>query len=136
MDKRIYFAVFEPDDESEGYTVTFPDLPGCITEGDSFEEAAANAREALELHLWGMEQDGDEIPTPSKPESITTPPGAFLVPIEAWMDLVRNEMAQQSVNTMVTMPRWLKEAAQKAGINFSQLLQEVVKERLGILGPR
>jgi len=46
-----YLAVFEPDKEVGGYTVTIPALPGCISEGDSFEEALANIKEAAELYL-------------------------------------------------------------------------------------
>ena len=46
-----YMAVFEPDLEVGGYTVTIPALPGCISEGDTFEEALANIKEAAELYL-------------------------------------------------------------------------------------
>ena len=46
-----YPAVFEEDVEQGGYTVTIPSLPGCISEGDTFEEAMANIREAAELYL-------------------------------------------------------------------------------------
>jgi len=46
-----YTAVFEPDKEVGGYTVTIPALPGCISEGDTFEEALANIKEAAELYL-------------------------------------------------------------------------------------
>ncbi len=46
-----YLAVLEPDKEAGGYTVTIPALPGCISEGDSFEEALANIKEAAELYL-------------------------------------------------------------------------------------
>lgn len=45
-----YTAVFEPAREG-GYTVTVPALPGCISEGDTFEEAYENIREATELYL-------------------------------------------------------------------------------------
>ena len=52
MRKLTYLAVFEPSDD--GYGVYFPDLPGCITWGDSFLSAEAAAKEALGLHLYGM----------------------------------------------------------------------------------
>ena len=65
MDRYVFPAVFDPCEEG-GYTVTFPDLPGCITEGDTEEESFQMAKEALELHLYGMERDGDEIPKPSR----------------------------------------------------------------------
>jgi len=52
---REYTAVFEPDEEQGGYTVYIPALPGCISEGDTFEQAAANIREAAVLYLEVME---------------------------------------------------------------------------------
>lgn len=44
-----------------------PDLPGCITTGGTVEEIERNMREAIELHLEGMREDGDPIPDPSEP---------------------------------------------------------------------
>ncbi len=49
-------VMFEPSDEG-GYTVTVPALPGCISEGDTREEARANIREAIELYLEPVEDD-------------------------------------------------------------------------------
>ena len=47
------------------YGVEFPDFPGCISAGDTLDEAAAGAKEALELHIEGMHEDGEIIPEPS-----------------------------------------------------------------------
>jgi len=54
--KRIYqyTAIFEPDEKSGGFTVTIPSLPGCISEGDTFEEAHKNIQEAANLYLEVM----------------------------------------------------------------------------------
>lgn len=46
-----------------GYTVTVPSLPGCVTYGDTIEEAVEMAREAIELYLESLREDGEEIPT-------------------------------------------------------------------------
>ena len=51
-------------DEGTSYGVSFPDLPGCISAGDTFEEAVANAAEAIAAHLALMRADGDTIPAP------------------------------------------------------------------------
>ena len=51
--------------DEDGISVEFPDLPGCLPCGDTTEEALHNAKEAMGLHLYGMEQDGDEIPAPT-----------------------------------------------------------------------
>lgn len=65
-----YSVVLTPAEEG-GFTVTVPSLPGCITEGDSFEEAMANAREAIELTLECLKERGDPIPHELAP-SITS----------------------------------------------------------------
>jgi len=49
-------------DETGGFTVEVPSLPGCITEGDTIEEAKANAREAIELWIDDAIEHGEEIP--------------------------------------------------------------------------
>ncbi|OGN04063.1 MAG: hypothetical protein A2831_02755 [Candidatus Yanofskybacteria bacterium RIFCSPHIGHO2_01_FULL_44_17] len=68
MAKRIsqkiyqYTAIFEPDVRSGGFTVTIPSLPGCISEGDTFEEAADNIKEAAGLYLEVIKEQKADIP--------------------------------------------------------------------------
>ena len=57
-----YTAVFEPDEKRGGYTVTIPSLSGCISEGDTFEEALHNIQEAASLYLEVMGKHKEEIP--------------------------------------------------------------------------
>ncbi|MDI3481964.1 MAG: hypothetical protein PWQ97_1619 [Tepidanaerobacteraceae bacterium] len=130
-DKYIFPAIFDPDG-SGGYTITFPDLPGCITEGDNLEEALYMAKDALELFIYNLEEEGKQIPIPTPPEKIKVPKGAFVNLIEVYMPPIRDEMANKSINKTLTLPRWLNEAAEKANVNFSQLLQSALKEYLGI----
>lgn len=58
----LYTAVFEPAEEG-GYTVSVPILPGCISEGDTFEEAKANIEEAIRSFLASLRKHGEVIPT-------------------------------------------------------------------------
>jgi antitoxin HicB len=55
---RQYTAVFESDPDVGGYTVTIPDLPGCISEGNTFEAALKNIQEAASLYLEVMTENG------------------------------------------------------------------------------
>ena len=57
-------------DEGTSYGVSFPDVPGCISAGDTFEEAIVNAAEALAGHLALMRADGDTIPAPRSFEEL------------------------------------------------------------------
>ncbi|NGZ29244.1 MAG: hypothetical protein G8345_20455, partial [Magnetococcales bacterium] len=63
MPIRYYPAIIEKGESS--YGVIFPDLSGCVSVGDSVEEALLNAEEALSLHLDSMARDGDAIPSPT-----------------------------------------------------------------------
>jgi predicted RNase H-like HicB family nuclease len=62
LKKKIYqfTAVFEKNEDG-GYTVTVPSLPGCISEGDTFDEALKNIKEAITLYLEVMKKDGEKI---------------------------------------------------------------------------
>ena len=60
-----YIVILKPTayDDEIGYTVEVPALPGCITEGDTVQEALANAREAIAGYLESLTDDGLPIPT-------------------------------------------------------------------------
>ena len=131
MDTYIFPAVFDPCEEG-GYCITFPDLPGCITEGNTLEESYRMAKEAATLHLWSMEDDGDQIPAATSPDRVKVPKGGFVSLVEIWMLPIRDKMANKAVNKMITLPKWLKELAEKENINFSQVLQTALKKHLGV----
>lgn len=58
-----YTAVFEPDTESGGFSVTIPALPGCISEGNNFEQALKNIQEAASLYIETMQNENYDVPT-------------------------------------------------------------------------
>lgn len=60
--QKAYVAII--DKSASGYGVFFPDLPGCTSAGRTVGEAAANATQALQLHLASMAEDGDAVPEP------------------------------------------------------------------------
>lgn len=119
--------------EVKGISIEFPDLPGCLPYADDTEEAFKNSKEALELHLFGMEEDGDLIPDPSDIRDIRLKNDQTMILVEVWMTLVREEMMNKSVNKNLTVPRWLNDIAEKNHINFSQVLQTALKEYLGLV---
>ena len=134
--KYIYPALFEPCEEG-GYTVTFPDLKGCITEGDTLEEALHMAKEALELYLYNLEDDGDSIPISSLPNNIRLEDkNSFISLVEAWMIPIREKMKNKAVKKNCTIPKWLNDVAEKDNANFSLILQTALKDRYGIAEKR
>ncbi len=132
MRKATYLAVFEP--SANGYAVYFPDFPGCVSFGTNLEEAMKEAGDALGLHLYGMEKDGDLIPPPSSAPAIDpdTAPGFLVCPVTVYPDIVRNELDNRRVKTNITIPAWLKDAAEQRGVNYSRLLESALMDYLGI----
>lgn len=134
MRKVSYPAVFEP--SGSGYSVYFPDLPGCISYGESFEEAQREAEDALGLHLYGMMKDGEVIPAASGRPQIDpeTAPGYLISLITVYPDIVANELDNRRVKTNVTIPAWLKEAAEAEGVNYSKVLEAALTDYLRTQG--
>jgi len=101
MPVRYYTAILER--SGSGLHAAFPDFPGCITGGTSFEEVAANAEAALALHLSGMVEDGDPIPEPTPLDAV--PADAEVA--EAGRILVRADLPGRAVRVNVTLEEGL-----------------------------
>ena len=65
------FEVLLTPEEGGGYSVSVPALPGCVSQGESREEALAMIREAIELYLESLEAHGDPLPAPVEIERVT-----------------------------------------------------------------
>jgi len=90
-DTYVYPAIISVD--PDGISVEFPDLPGCLSCADTTEEAARNANEALRLHLWSMENDGDTFPTPTGITDIILETNQIPLLVEAFMPPIRERQA-------------------------------------------
>jgi predicted RNase H-like HicB family nuclease len=72
MKVRHYAILLVPDLEEGGYSVTVPSLPGCVTQGDTLEEAIAMARDAISVWITVAEKHGEPIPEEMiRPQAIT-----------------------------------------------------------------
>lgn len=129
-DIYIYPALFSFD--PDGISIEFPDLPGCLSCAHTEEEAFKCAKEALELHLYGMEEDGEELPEPSSVSNLVVEKNQAVVLVEAWMLPFREKMATKAVNKTVTLPKWLIELGDKHNVNYSQVLQTSLKDQFKI----
>lgn len=70
----MHYVALMHKDEDSAYGVSFPDLPGCYSAGDTLDEAMQNAREGLASFVRWMEDDGDNVPVPRLPDEIMTDP--------------------------------------------------------------
>ena len=130
VERYFYPAVFtyEPDQE---IAVTFPDLD-VATSGENEDDALLSARELLGCVLYGLEEDGEDIPAPTPLSQVKTEQNERSVLVDVYMPSVRMAQINKSVNRTVTLPAWLNAAALERNINFSQVLQDALKAQLHI----
>ena len=105
VERYVYPAVFtyEPGQE---IAVDFPDLK-CATSGTNDDDALLSARELLGCVLFGLEEDGEEIPVPTPLAEVETQPNERAVLIDVYMPSVRMAQVNRSVNRTVTLPACL-----------------------------
>ena len=94
MRKLTYYAVFEPSTDGN-YGIFWPDLPGCVSMGDDLSHAEHMAMEALGLHIYEMERDGDPLPLVTMLTHDDIPEGGFVMPITVFPDIVKNELGKK-----------------------------------------
>lgn len=118
--------------ENKGVSIEFPDLEGCFPCGENTDDAIKNAKEALGLHLWGMEQDGEEIPVPTPLEKIKVKENCVPVLIEVFMPPIRDKLATRFVKKTLSLPAWLADKADEDGVNCSKIFQNALMDYLEI----
>lgn len=128
QDKYVYPAIFEYDED--GISVSFPDLPGCVTCAKDDASALHMAKDALGGHMWTREDFDEEIPNPTQMIDMHPTENQRVVLVEVYMPLIRDAINSQAVKKTLTIPAWMNEAAEGAGVNFSQLLQASLREVL------
>lgn len=130
VERYFYPAIFtyEPDQE---IAVTFPDLD-VATSGENEDDALISARELLGISLFGLEEDGEEIPEPTPLSKVETQENERAVLVDVYMPSIRMAQVNRSVSRTVTLPAWMNAAALERNVNFSQVLQEALKKELHI----
>ena len=128
MNKLFYPAVFHKAEEG-GFWISFPDFPECLTEGDDMQEAYEMAVEALGLVLTGRAEEKEEIPKPTEVDQITVDNGVLVI-VEFDMLEYQRKHNSRALKKTLSIPEWLNDAAIKAGVNFSQVLQEALMEKV------
>jgi len=129
--KLVYPAEFYPDKDG-GYTVIIPDLPGCVTEGDSLEKAIEMGVDAASGWILGELEAGRPVPAASSPERIRPEDGGCVGILLLDMDAYAERWGNKAVRKNLTIPAWLNAAAEAKNTNFSAVLQEALLEKLGI----
>jgi predicted RNase H-like HicB family nuclease len=122
------------DGPGDGWDVVFPDLPGCVSQGDSIEDALRNAAEALALHIEGMVAEGLDLPSSSGltaklpdwlRECDMADPAQALLPVE-----VPGKSMRMNITMDAALVDRLDAAARRDGTTRSGYLAQAVRERL------
>ena len=120
-----YVALLRKQTDSD-FGVDFPDFPGCVTAGETLEDARRMAAEAIQLHIEGMIEDGDAIPAPSRLDDIMADPHHR----DGVAVLIDASVRRPAVRINVSLPADLVEAIDRATDNRSRFLADAAREKL------
>ena len=131
--KLIYPACFYPCEEG-GYTVVFPDLPGCVTEGDNLAEAMEMAIDASSGWLLTTVEENEQLPKASNIRNVIPDEyeNGFVSLIGVDLDEYSQKHGNKAIKKTLTIPAWLNTIAEDNKVNFSQVLQSALRDQLGI----
>jgi predicted RNase H-like HicB family nuclease len=119
----VFPAIFH-ENEDGSYTITYPDLPGCISEGKNLGNAMYMAELGLKQWLGYLADKKEDIPVASSINKIATNKKEFV-------NLIRAELKDKyAVRRTVSIPKWMDDKAVSSGLSLSRVLQEALAERL------
>lgn len=126
----VFPAIFTP--VNNEFAIRFLDLPGTNSQGKNLADAIFNARDALASWLDYLMDEGETIPNPSAVSDIALEPNQFVTMIDIDMTAYRRKKNSKAVKKTLSIPSWLNEEAEANNVNFSAILQDALKEHLGI----
>ena len=119
----VYLAIFHQNDDNS-YTIIYPDLPGCISEGKTLGNAMYMAQSALTQWIGYLMDKKQEIPSASRVEQVQTLDGDFV-------NLICAEVKDaRSVKRTVSIPKWMDDKVIQSSLSLSRVLQDALNERL------
>ncbi len=118
----VYPAVFHPN-EDQSYTITYPDLPGCVSEGKSLANALYMAQSALSVWIEYLLEKKQEVPSASALEQLDLQAGEFA-------NLIRVDVRDnRAVKRTISIPKWMDEQVAENNLSLSRVLQDALQER-------
>ena len=127
--KLVYPAIFYASEDSPAYAVVVPDLPGCVSGGNSLPEAIAMGEDAASGWILSELEDGNIIPPASPIEDIHPNPEmgkGFTSLLSLDMDAYAAKYGSKSVRKNLTIPAWLNTFAEQKNLNISKVLQDAL----------
>ncbi|MBR5345114.1 MAG: type II toxin-antitoxin system HicB family antitoxin [Clostridia bacterium] len=126
--KGTYAAVFTP--KNGRYYVRVPDMPGCVTSGDSYEDAFDMVLDAANLWMTDLVERKEKIPKATPMEQIKREDGDMLMLIQIDTDEYLRKTESRAVRRSVSIPAWMDMEVQERGLSLSRVLQDALKSQL------
>jgi predicted RNase H-like HicB family nuclease len=119
----VYPAIFHKN-EDESYTIVYPDLPGCISEGKTLGNAMYMAQSALTQWIGYLTDKKQKIPKASSVQEVKTSADEFV-------NLICADVKDgRAVKRTVSIPKWMDDKVVQSGLSLSRVLQDALSERL------
>lgn len=130
--KYVYPAVFHAEPEG-GYTISFPDIEGCLSQGETIQECCEMAEDALTLMLWDMEENHISAPSPTPINEVHKENKDDIVTlVKADTLAYRRKYDTKAIKKTLSIPQWLDTMAQEKSVYFSNVLQQALIKELNI----
>ena len=129
MKKLFYPALFHKAEEG-GFWITFPDYPECMTQGEDIRNAYEMAWDALGLAIVSRLESKEALPVPTEPYAIPLDSDTFCVIVAFDLIAYQKRHNSKAVKKTLSIPEWLNEAATDMNINFSQVLQDALLQKI------
>ena len=124
MKKLFYPALFHKAEEG-GFWITFPDFPECMTQGENMQDAYEMAWDALGLAVVSRIENRESLPPATEPYAITAVSDTFCIAYQ-------KKHNSKAIKKTLSIPEWLNEAATDMNVNFSQVLQDALIQKLNL----
>lgn len=124
--KLIYPAIFYPFENGNGYTVEVPDLPGCVSEGDTLADAILMGTDAASGWILDELEDGNDLPTASSISDMQPDDGGIVNLLVLDMDAYAEKYGSKAVRKNITIPAYMDTYLEKHGMSLSKVVQDAI----------
>lgn len=124
--KLIYPAIFYPFENGNGYTVEVPDLPGCVSEGDTLADAILMGTDAASGWILDELEDGNDLPTASSISDMQPDDGGIVNLLVLDMDTYAEKYGSKAVRKNITIPAYMDTYLENHGMSLSKVVQDAI----------
>lgn len=126
--KLIYPAIFYPFENGNGYTVEVPDLPGCVSEGDTLADAILMGTDAASGWILDELEDGNDLPTASSISDMQPDDGGIVNLLVLDMDAYAEKYGNKAIRKNITIPAYMVTYLESHELSLSKVVQDAISD--------